>query len=484
MMFNSTIPQCHNFNRFACSSTCTCDAGCTAHGNYLLERASFSFEGGECRCGFDDPPEDPAPSSHEPNAPPSLTITFSKQAVIFEDAYEDSPGVTKPRRSTRVRLTIDAYGGSGGGTLSLSEQNMGKLAAVGGGAVPLPYTQGLAEGETYHATCIYEGAEASAGQNDVVVSGSLIPNLPYNVQTAQAALTAVEVALEAEYVARDNRCQSRHTYGVGERVNFTVAPKFSSVSLSAVKADTTDWATPYDTFGSEVFFLGVSNVDASQTRTYICPATASRPSITVMFSGVEYKPVMTIVEPDEIVTPFATGSWDLWPSQVGFGCMTMENYIGPFNVSFKGVKFSEIPCEEVIPPTGFFATSNYTGELTHNVSAGAGGLLAIQDGNYWRHDDVGHDYAIDNWSAGTLVWKIPIGWKRYRYEGDDLKRAYEPDYEQYMNATTRPLLIGGRTDYYTQTLHIDTNGTTTLEKFGWRMTRSRWSFSGTVERIE
>ena len=46
-----------------------------------------------------------------------------------------------------------------------------------------------------------------------------------------------------------------------------------------------------------------------------------------------------------------------------------------------------------------------------------------------------------------------------------------------------PLLVGGRTDAYTQTFSIDSSGTTTLEKFGWRMTRSRWSFSGTVEKV-
>ena len=100
---------------YTCSSSGTCESGCVAHGSYLLERTSFSVEGGECRCGFDDPPPDSPPSSHEPNAPPSLSITFSKQVVIFEDAYENTPDETVSRRSTRVRLTIDAYAGAQGG---------------------------------------------------------------------------------------------------------------------------------------------------------------------------------------------------------------------------------------------------------------------------------------------------------------------------------------------------------------------------------
>ena len=111
---------------FTCSSG-TCGSGCVAHGSYLLERASFSFEGGEWRCGFDDPPPNSPPGSHEPNDPPSLTITFSKPAVIFEDTFLERPGMPRPKRSTRVRLTIDAYGGPGGGTLTLSGPRHGRV---------------------------------------------------------------------------------------------------------------------------------------------------------------------------------------------------------------------------------------------------------------------------------------------------------------------------------------------------------------------
>ena len=70
--------------------------------------------------------------------------------------------------------------------------------------------------------------------------------------------------------------------------------------------------------------------------------------------------------------------------------------------------------------------------------------------------------------------------------GDDNGAIYvdECDYESRTNKTTRPLLIGGRTDVYTQTFRIDSEGTTTVEKFGWRMTRSRWSTSATVEKIK
>ena len=468
---------------FTCSSTCTCSGGCRARGRYLFEVAEFHLEGGECRCGFDDPPNDEYWVPPEPNDGPSLTITFSKSAVIFEDAHADKPGVTVPRRSNRVRLTVDAYGGPDGGALSLSEQNIGKLVAVGGGGVPLPLSRQLAGGEAYHATCIYEGFVASGEVNDVVVSGTLTPSSPYNPLSDESSLTAVKVELEAEYTARDNPCQSRHTYGVGERVKFNVTPTLSAIKLRALKADTTDDATPYDTFGSISYFQGASNTDASQTRTYICPATGTRPDITVTLAGTEYRPVMTIVEPSEVVSPTASGSWDVGFSNVGFGHLSVVNYIAPFHVSFRGVGFAEIPCEEAVAPTGYFAT-NYTGHLTHTFRAGAGNVSVIGNGNYWRHDDAGSDSAIMNWSSGTLVWKVPIGWVRFQSENNPQDWALECDYERYMDTSSRPLLVGGRTDAYTQTFSIDSSGTTTLEKFGWRMTRSRWSFSGTVEKIE
>ena len=477
---------------FTCPSTCTCGAGCSARGTYHLENGLFSVEGGQCRCGFDDPPpDDPTSSSHMPDDPLSLTITFSKQAVIFEDSFLERPGLTRPRRSTRVRLTVDAYGGSVGGTLALSGVNVGKLFAVTGG-VTLPYSNELAPGETYHATGVYEGVVASDGADDVVVSGTLTPTYSaYGTLSAEANLTAVKVALAAEYIARDNPCQSRHTYGVGERVRFDATPALSAVNLRAVKGDISDRATPYDTFSGIVpsnipeagTYLQVYDADASAQRVYICPATGTSPGITIAFAGVEYKPKMTVVEPREVISPTASGSWNVGFGNVGFGCLRMANYIGPFHVSFEGVKVGEIPCYDAIPPTGFFASPSYTGELTHNVSAGAGQQIKISANNYWRNDEAGRDDAISNPSAGTLVWKVPIGWKRIRYENDPQWRVLTPDYEYDMNTNSRPLLIGGRTDAYTQTFHIDAEGRTTLEKFGWRMTRSRWSLSGTVEKM-
>jgi hypothetical protein len=61
------------------------------------------------------------------------------------------------------------------------------------------------------------------------------------------SLTVVNVALQAEFTARDNPCNTRHTYGVGEKVHLTATPALSAITYRVLKADVTDIATPYDT---------------------------------------------------------------------------------------------------------------------------------------------------------------------------------------------------------------------------------------------
>jgi len=450
---------------FTCSSTCTCSAGCRARGRYLFETAEFALEGGECRCGIEDPPWDTPPSPHNPNDGPSLNITFSKSAVIFEDAYEDSPGVTKPRRSTRVRLTIDAYGGPAGGTLWLSTQNMDKLALVGGD-MSLPSSLQLAAGVAYHASGIYEGCGASGDVDDVIMSGVLTPDSPHSILSDDASLTAVKLRLESEYVARDNHCQNRHTYGVGERVKFNVTPALSTVELRVVKSDTGKESV-YDTFENEF------TVNASAQRIYTCPIVSTPPDITVSFAGSRYRPIMKIVGPSHVVTQSAAFDGVCWPvGECGEAGLQTVNYIAPFHVSFQGIAVSEIPCNEAIPPTGYF--TNLTSHLTHGTGEGAGLAMWIKPNNYWTTDNAFTTSFFPNWSSGTLIWKIPIGWHRKAPSGNQLQWVFVPDYEINTNEHSRALLIGGRTDAYLQKRTIQEDGTFVTEKFGYWISRSRW----------
>ena len=100
---------------FGCSPTCDCGGICKKGIlYYLLGGAAFAATGGVCRCGFDDPAP-PDPVSYDPTDMPSLSITFSKQAVVFDDECEIGMYDVKPKSSTRVRISVDAYGGTRGG---------------------------------------------------------------------------------------------------------------------------------------------------------------------------------------------------------------------------------------------------------------------------------------------------------------------------------------------------------------------------------
>lgn len=154
------------------------------------------------------------------------------------------------------------------------------------------------------------------------------------------------------------------------------------------------------------------------------------------------------------------------------------------NVSFQGIRVAEIICEDVVPPEGWFASTNYTGRPSHDYYAGAGNLHPIATGNYWMSDEAGRDIPYDNWFAGRLTWMIPIGWLRRMPNGGDPRWTDRPHYERWNDESSRPLLIGGSEDAYLQVFGISADGTASVEKFGYRLERSRWSFTGEVIRCQ
>ena len=71
-----------------CSTTCTC-CGTYVDGWYSYEGYLLPATSCVCGCWSDGEPEwtgSPGPLL------PSVSISFSKNAVIFEDAYENEPG--------------------------------------------------------------------------------------------------------------------------------------------------------------------------------------------------------------------------------------------------------------------------------------------------------------------------------------------------------------------------------------------------------
>ena len=65
------------------------------------------------------------------------------------------------------------------------------------------------------------------------------------------------------------------------------------------------------------------------------------------------------------------------------------NKVGPMHVSFEGIMLAEIPCYDIIPPEGYYATTNYTNSLSHTEDPGAGTTRRVSPGNYWTVDLAG-----------------------------------------------------------------------------------------------
>ena len=419
---------------FACSSARTCNMGCTAEGCYHLENASFLVRGGQCRCGFDDPPPDvPSSSAHEPNDPPSLTITFSKQAVIFEDAYENSPGVTVPRRSTRVRLTIDAYGGVQGGALWLTGANMSKLTIVSGDVV-LPYSQTLGAHESYHATGVYEGAAASESVDDVIVSGIFTEEGTASQISASNMVTVVRVELSPEVTAPENDRVHRHSFGVREGV---LCSSWPTLPQSAWQSSSD--GRIYSVVGSTYF---------------MCPILAARNPLSIMFAGAVYTPMTTVIEPAGIVARNPRAYNFEFPKDIAGGAgMALQLHVTPLNVSFVGIAVEEVPTTTGIH-TGYFADSSWQLAWYHTDDRGAGDWRNVQSGNFFMEDSPAMaEECSPPWQTGSLVWDIPIGWgERNRVKGD--------------------VPVKTCSEIYNQTFELTSNGTLSITKFGHVVTRT------------
>lgn len=461
-------------NRFwyAHDESCFC-SGCAAYGNYEYEGYSIVCVGGWCCCPHPwQVPHEP----HEDNGPHAAGahVDFTQSAVIFEDAYTNRPGEIVSRRSTQTTLMCRAYGGTTGGTAWFSMTGGERLANLTGD--PLPVSVFVPPEQAVEFEIDFEGIAPSEQEGDIVAEARFVPEEGETTEDA-ATLTSIRLTLEAVYDAPENHNPSRHVYGVGEKIRFSVLPVLTTVSFSVTKGDSTDIATFYDTFSYEHI------VDASVEREYVCPATGGSPLITVINSGCCYYPIMTVIEPSEVITPVASCRGAFWPGEVVMGLLVTTNYIGPMTVSFQGIKVVELPCTDEVPAVGYFSTLDFNGYRTHCTEAGAGWSHLIGIGNYWTADTAGRLEPYQNWTSGKLIWKIPIGWKRLLYDGDDSIVATAPDFARHMDRSSRPLLIGGRDDAYIQKFEILPDGASAVEKFGYRLQRSRWSINGSVSRI-
>ena len=391
--------------------------------------------------------------------PPAIkSLMFDASAMFFENSYRNLPGEEMvPKRRQGAVLSYEISGGENGAFFMLDLQDGGAAVSIEPGLVPSGVLQ-AGPNQTVSGTIPFAPEEACVS---VVVVLDVYDALTGFKRSRRVTIPVIQVELTALYDAPENDNIHRHVFGVGEKVRFRCYPEGVPVRYSAYRRAPSFEANYYDRF--------LYNDDI-----YVGPFTADRPSVArVIYGDSEYCPAIEFVEPQEIVTKGA--SWDgrCWPSgDVGQGVLVTTNYIGPMTVSFQGIMVAEIPCKDVVPPTGYFASSDFTGSQVHDARRGAGIAHRIKSGNYWCVDKAGGG-RYQNWSAGRLDWKIPIGWFRLESDYDQDCVIDSVAHANQTGETSRALYIGGSDNAYHQIMSIDSSGTCRVEKFGHWLSRSQ-----------
>ena len=397
---------------FVESLECVC-LGCQARGEYGYEGYSLAAYGRMCPCyRVGDEPNWEATSGPVASG---VSAAFTTSAVIYEETYENKPGEWIPKRSTRTRLNVGATGGPNGGTLTVDTANISKLNKLSGPMLP--------------AMSVPVPAESS-------VSYSI-------VYEATTSLTSVRVELRALYEAPENPCTNRHVYGVGEKVECRHIPANAEVV----------WNIVSPRYG----FNSITNGVSCDSILKLSFKAEEKPMLRAFCCEAEYFPEFSVVEPEDVVCRNVEWDGQCLPHgrAGGFG-MYLYTYVLPMNVSFQGIDMLEEPCDEVIPPTGFYASTNFNGVLSHTLQAGAGWWHHVKPGNYWAQDNA---HAIERqppWSEGQMSWKIPVAWYQ-RLEGTD-------------SSWGRNLLVNIRrrmpaSEMYRQNFTITEDGTISIWKF-------------------
>ena len=382
---------------FGCSPTCDCGGNCPQGIlYYLLSGATFAATGGVCRCGFDDPLP-PAPVSYDPTNAPSLSVTFSKPAVIFEEAYLDSEYGARPKRSTRVQLTVSAYGGTHGGSLSLSSQNLGKLAAVGGGVIELPAITNIPPYESFFSTCAYEAATLSNNEDDISVTGQFIEDDSGTHIDKSDSLTAVQLLVLAATTLPQG-CPNRHTFGVCERMSIFSYPN----DLSGCT-----WAT------SGMVREAPEN---RNSKAFDFLLEEGPCAVTFTLKGTSYTVHTMCLRPRDIIslsTPeILLGNAGL--GEAGGIGMRMRLTLMPDTVSFIGLRTMENITEDGVA-SGYFGSEYFRPWWNHGMVHGAGESVEVGVDNHYydqaEMEDVCPQLLTGGWATGSITWTIPTVWR-------------------------------------------------------------------------
>ena len=403
----------------ACGDGCAC-GGCAAAGFFAYEGYRLPVRGGSCPCNGSGGAVVPGEiGGEEPDPLPGASARFSKRVILFEDEYEDAPGVSVPWRSTETELDCSASGGPNGGRVRIEARGADGLVPYGG--LPLPFERELGPFESVAFRNAYRAVRPSGGEGDIVVTATFEENGTGAAWTSEDRATAVRLKFEPVALAPANKSAGRHSYGIYEEVKFEQSPTAPMV----------EWGVTAGAFSK------------GETR-YTCPMHVARNPVKASCGGVEYTPKMTVVEPRAITAD--SPGWDDFDAPIGEAgsiVMLLPLYIVPMDVSFGRVAVEEVPHEDHPnngdEHVGYFSRSDLRLWWHHTRDNGAGVWRDVDEGTHRMGGGRAFDQAgvtetlprvnssglfVDDpdcgWSYGRIVMSTPFGWNAKGTRGEAL----------------------------------------------------------------
>ena len=392
---------------------------CVHEGSYVYEgyREHIELEC-EMDSGEDPEPEPDDPSSPEEENEPGASVWFEEKAVIFEDEYENAPGETVPRRSTRTTLRCTAYGGERGGNLTVDLSGMDALRLVSG--TP-PSGRTLAPGEYVEFEAGYEAEKASSQENGTVAKVSFTENETNITFDAEDKMTVVEVKKMA--VATVPPFRQRKDIGVGERVDISISPR--NIAVAAVAE------------------IGKVSKDGLNGYVYLAPHNACHDKFSLSVRDVDFEISFEVIQPSGFAVKSIVGVNNGVPNKAGM-YSAFINYVPlPTNVSFYALQFMEVGTKAT-DAMGYFAKPEYLSLLDHSIW-GADDWFSMESYSDYFVDEIGIPGELaEPWNGGgSFTWPIPVIWRFYEETGvSNLLCNINQRFELDANGTSRVRKMG------------------------------------------
>ena len=388
---------------YSCDEYCHC-TGSSASGYYGYEGYCIGCYGGWCGCSY-DPGELEGGESEPEEGPyaPGISVVFSHDAVIFENEFQNLPGLYVGRRSSETVLECLIHGGPNGGTATFTFTGRDKLDGV-----DLPTTISVPANTRVVRRITYFGLKQSASVEDVVVHGHFQENQgdgdsPPAELDSEAKLTSIRIAFNVDYAAPENDRLDRHLYGVTETVHYHMYPD------SAV--------------GTWTFRVGGAEFFPQSGSVFNCPGSleglsGGYGSAELSAYGASFRSAFTVFEPQISARNPRINANPLRVSPVvgeaGHLLLYMDMYVEPSYVSFKGLQMREVPDESQSGThQGYYDDTGKGGNWSHTSNDGAGPWNEVDLHGYYGTDEAGRRGKYEEpWSEGSKEWPIPMDWGR------------------------------------------------------------------------